>query len=370
MRRSRCLSFPLLVGLTLPAAAAAQPAATELPAADVPPPGRDQAAPDPPPAWAPFPSSLAGRGGYDDLRGLGSLGGPAPPGLFGSRVAYGASWYPNQPVAGQPTSLGFVRQDLALSAPAWRDEADAVTWSAHVRANLYDTDAVLPDSGRAFPDALWNVGVGASYLHRFDNGWAAGGTVNVGSASDRPFGAWRDMTVGVGGFVRIPTSDRSGWMLGAMYSATGEVPFPIPIVSYAWQPSDEFGMNVGLPLSVRWRPTEDWLFDLSYTPIRSVHARAGYRLADGLGLYGGFDWSNEVYLLSDRPDDRERLYYYEKTLSAGLRYDLGPTSAVDLAGGYAFDRFYFTGRQWSDQQHDRVDVGNGPFLSLRVQFRY
>lgn len=369
MRRFCCLGFPLLVCLVLPAVAPAQSDTTELPTTEIPPAGPDVPPAEPRP-WVPFPTSLAGRGGYDDLRGLGSLGGLAQPGLFGSRVSYGATWYPSQPVTGQPTNLGFVRQDLSLSAPAWRDESDAVTWSAHVRANIYDTAAVLSDSGRAFPDTLWNVGFGASYLHRFDNGWSAGGMVNLGSASDRPFNSFRDLTVGVGGFLRIPTSERSGWMLGATYSVTGEAPFPIPIVSYSWQPSDEFGMNIGLPFSIRWRPVEDLLFDLSYTPIRNVHARIGYRLMDGLGVYGGFDWTNEAYLLADRVDDRERLFYYEKTLSTGLRYDLSPTSAVDLSGGYAFDRFYFTGRQWSDQQHDRIDVGNGLFLSLRLQLRY
>jgi hypothetical protein len=129
-------------------------------------------------------------------------------------------------------------------------------------------------------------------------------------------------------------------------------------------------MNIGLPFSVRWRPIEDLLFDLSYTPVRSVHARVSYRIMDGLGVYGGFDWNNEAYLLADRPDNRERFFYYEKTLSTGVRYDFSPSSAIDLAGGYAFDRFYFQGRQWSDKWQDHIDVGNGLYLSLRVQVRY
>jgi hypothetical protein len=355
----RFFSFPLLVALLVPVAASAQP-----PAPDAPTPAWET-----PTQWAPFPTALNGTGGYGGLRGFdpGTLG---TGGLFGGQARYGAAWYPSQPVAGQPTNLGFLRQELGVSAPGWRDETDAVLFSAHLRANLYDTDAVLPTTGRTFPDSLWNVGFGTTYMHQFENGWSAGGMLNVGSASDRPFDSLRDMAIGVGGFLRIPTSERSGWLLGAMYSATGEVPFPIPIVSYSWQPSQEFGMNVGLPFSVRWRPVEDLMFDLSYTPIRTVHARASYRIMDGLGVYGGFDWSNEVYLLSDRADDRERFFYYEKTLSTGVRYDLGPMSAIDLSGGYAFDRFYFTGRQWSDQQHDRIDVGNGLFLALRVQMRY
>jgi hypothetical protein len=361
----RLLSFPILVAVLAPVAATAQAPVTELPPTEVIGP-----VDEPPARWAPFPTALSSNGGYGGLRGLDSLGGLGQPGLFGAQARYGVTWYPSQPVAGQPTNLGFVRQDLSLSAPAWRDETDSVSFSTHLRANLYDTDAVLPNSMRPFPDALYNIGFGTTYMHQFDNGWSAGGMLNVGSASDRPFDSWRDMAIGVGGFLRIPTSDRSGWLLGAMYSATGELPFPIPIVSYHWQPNDEFSMNIGLPFSVRWRPIEDLLFDLSYTPIRSVHARVSYRLMDGLGVYGGFDWNNDAYLLADRPDNKERFFYYEKTLSTGVRYDISPATAIDLSGGYAFDRFYFQGRQWSDKWNDRIDVGNGLFLSLRVQVRY
>ena len=297
------------------------------------------------------------------------MGGSNDAGLFGVRANYSSIFMPQQPVANQPTNLGFVRQDFSVSAPTWRNDTDSVVLSAHVRSTLYATEAILPDSGREFPNSLWNVGFGFSYMHTFD-GWSAGGMLNIGSVSDRPFNSLREVNIGVGSFVRIPTSERSGWMIGAMYSATGELPFPIPMLAYSWQPNEEFGMNIGLPFSVRWRPVEDWLFDFSYVPIRSVHARATFRIADGLGIYGGFDWTNDSYLLADRLNNKDRLFYYKKSVSIGVRYDIGPSSAIDLSGGYAFDRFYFDGRQWSDNQHDRIDVANSLFLALRFQLRF
>ena len=41
-----------------------------------------------------------------------------------------------------------------------------------------------------------------------------------------------------------------------------------------------------------------------------------------------------------------------------------------LAAGYSFNRFFFEGRQFSDNHLDRVDVGNGPFLSLRLDIKF
>jgi hypothetical protein len=318
----------------------------------------------------PFPTALGGfGGGFGGLRGLGTVGGLGGGGLFDVRANFSLLWMPDQPVANQPTNLGFIRQEFSLSAPAWRNETDSVSMSAHVRSTNYSTSAILPDSGQAFPESLYNIGFGLNYIHMFD-GWTAGGMLNFGSASDRPFNSIRELNLGIGGFVRIPTSATSGWMLGAMYSATGELPFPIPIVAYSWQPSEQFGMNIGLPFSIRWRPIDDWLFDVAYVPVRTIHARATYRVSEDIGLYGGFDWSNDAYLLANRADDKDRLFYYEKTLSLGVRYDFGSTIAVDLSGGYAFDRLYFNGQQWSDNQHDRIDVGNSLFLAFRFQLRY
>jgi hypothetical protein len=330
--------------------------------------------PTPPerPLFDPFPTALGnGAGGYSGLMGgFGGAGGLGGTGIAAPRINYAAVWYPDQPVRGQNTDLGMVRQELSLASPIWRDGPDALVVNVHVRSVLFNTDAVLPDSGRDFPNSLWNIGMGLTYTHAFQNGWTAGAMVNVGSASDQPFSTWNEVNVGVGGFVRIPVGERNAWMIGAMYSPLGELPFPIPMVAFLWRPTEEFSMNIGLPFSIRWRPTEDLLLECSYVPIRTVHARATYRLAEGIGIYGGYDWSNEAYFLADREDVKERFFYYEQKVSAGVRFNLGEHAALDFSAGYAFDRFFFTGRQWSDNSHDRVNVGNGAFLGARFQWRF
>jgi hypothetical protein len=148
------------------------------------------------------------------------------------------------------------------------------------------------------------------------------------------------------------------------------LPIPVPGVAYLYQPSPEFRAVLGLPLMLMYRPMDDLTLDFSYMLIRTVHAAATYRLCPPVRIYLAYDWSNESYFLVPRLSDDDRLFYYDMRLTTGVRAVLGPHAAIDFAGGYVFDRFYFEGQHFSDNQLNRVDVGNGPFIGLRAEFRY
>jgi hypothetical protein len=365
---------PLVLLLALPAPRVRAQGGAESPPPPAPAPVEGQ--PDQPPQPGPAPAEGSGQdaGPRADLApgsglGFSPLFNPAV-GHAPLRADYRVTWFPDEPVAGQPTRLGYVQNDLGLLFPIYQDGCNEWTGSAHVRDEIFHTGAVLPDSGRPFPDDLWNVRLGTAYRHLFDNGWIAGGSVSVGSASNRPFHSIDEMTAGVNAFLRVPQGEHNAWLFSLNYSPTSELAFPIPGVAYVWQPSDQFCANIGLPLQIVYRPLDDLTFDVSYMLVRTIHARATYRLSPLFLVYGGFDWANESYFLADRVDTRERFFYYDKRLSAGLRANLGRHASLDLAGGYVFDRFYFQGRSYSDSQNDRVTVGDGPFVSLQLLTRW
>ena len=87
-------------------------------------------------------------------------------------------------------------------------------------------------------------------------------------------------------------------------------------------------------------------------------------------LFGAFNWSNEAHFLADRMDNSDRFYSFEKRITGGMQFDLIWRLRLELAAGYAFDRFYFVGKQYSDRNNDRVNVGAGVFgaIQLRLQF--
>jgi hypothetical protein len=301
--------------------------------------------------------------------GLSNLLGPAV-GHLVPRVDYQATWFPEVPVRAQPTNLSEERQNLLATCPIWQDPCNEWAATLHVRSELYQTSAVLPATGMPFPPDLWNIGLGASYRHLFDNGWIAGGGMSIGSASDKPFHSIDEMTMGVNAFLRIPQGEHNAWLFSLAYSPTSELNFPIPGVAFLWQPVDYLRINVGLPFAVWYRPTEDLTLEASYMLIRSVHAKATYRVFGCWRVYGGYDFSNEGYFLADRPDIRDRFFAYDQHLSAGVQYLLGRQAVLDLCTGYVFDRFFFEGRQFSSNNLNRVNVGDGTFLSLRFDYRF
>jgi hypothetical protein len=285
-------------------------------------------------------------------------------------ASYRVTWFPSASVPGQPTDLSAVREDFRWSCPLWRDESQTFGLTASVRNVLTDTSVVLPATGQPFPDNLWDVRLGFNYKYLFANGWTTGVAFDFGSASDHPFDALRDLTLGFSTFLRIPVGEHNAWLFTLTYSPTGELDFPVPGVAFYWQPSDSFNATIGIPTKVVWRPAEDVLLEASYMPLTTVTAKAAWRIWGGVSVYAAYEMGNESYFLSERQDDRERFFYYDQRVIGGVKLQFGPHCSVDLFSGYAFDRFYFEGDSFSDRHDNRIDVADSPLGSLMVEIRY
>jgi hypothetical protein len=288
------------------------------------------------------------------------------------RTEYGLTVYPDEPVRGQPTDLAITQHRLSLSTPLAQDPQDE--WSASVSLRFQETDtrAVLPDTGDRFPPELWDARLGLTYRHRFEHDRIAGGNLTVGSPSDRPFASEDEVVVRATAFLRVPARQHDAWLLTLNYSNHQEVlsGVPVPGIAYLHAPSDRLRVIIGVPFTaLDVRPLERTTLQLTYIPLRRVRARAMYEVLPPLRVYAGFDWDHEFHLRASRPDPEDRLFYYEKRLTAGLRFDLRHVG-VEVAGGYAFDRFAFEGESYSDRHDHRIDVADGPFLTARASVRF
>lgn len=291
-------------------------------------------------------------------------------GYDNSPLRYRVLWAPAQSVKGQPTNFAWTQQEANLMVPLSITELHSLALFGNIRTDLISTDAILPDSGRPFPSILWNIRGGVNYKRVFSNGWTGGGSVNIGSASDVPFGESRDVNLGGLVFVRIPHRERNAWNLSLVYSPMSQIPYPAPLVAYEWRPSDSFTANLGLPFQITYRPTELWTLDFSYVLMTTVHAQGSYQFHENYRFSGGFDWQNQSWFLNDRTDSKERLFLYDKRLAVSLQSTSFKYLTLDFSTGYLFDRFYFTGRNYNDQDHDRVDIGNGIFASIQAWLRW
>jgi len=222
------------------------------------------------------------------------------------------------------------------------------------------------------PGDLWEIKFGPTYRHKFDNGWIAGLNVTVGSASNRPFHSMDEVTARATAFLRMPQGERNAWIFTLNYSNYSEyfAGLPVPGIDFLYSPNDNFTLVFGFPFtSLEWKPFEKLTLQVNYVPVRTVKAKVTYEIFQPLRVWVGFDWDDDWYLRANRTDTGDRLFYYEKRLTGGIRFDLRHVG-FEVSGGYAFDRFYFEADKYSERNDNRIDIHSGPFVIGKISLRF
>ena len=295
----------------------------------------------------------------------------APTGLDGVvPFGYSALWEPRRDVRDSDRRFGYFRQDAAVRFPVYNQGPDLLVGGVGVRNTLFSGDAVFP-SGRDMPDSLWDVRGSLLYLRQLDAGWAAGGSVTVGSPSDKPFHSAAEVVPTVNAFLRVPAArEPDAWLFALFYSPVGEIRFPVPAAAYLWNPSDNFHLTLGLPLAVTWKPTDTLRIDAGYIPLRRVKAQVTWTVREGVEAFGGYEWTNDAYLYAGRLDGKEQLFLYEMRVPGGVRLFLREHWVADLAAGWAFQREVFNARTYGDRGDDRFRSDSGVFGQARLAYRF
>jgi hypothetical protein len=267
----------------------------------------------------------------------------------------------------------LTEHDFRLIVPLDQDEREEWFLNARVGVMLFDGSAILPDTCERLPDSLWDLRLGVTYRRSLEDGGIAGGNFTIGSPSDRPFHDIEEMSFDAVGFWSIPQGEGQAWVLLLGYSNVREfLPnVPLPGAGYLLAAGADDYLFIGLPLTAfRHELFDDFFVEGHYFLTRFVQAKVEYRITEQLRLHAGFDWDNRRFLRDDRKDYEDQLQYYEKRALAGLRWDITEDAHVDLAGGYAFDRFFFEGEDYDDRGDNRIDISGGPIAQLSVAIRF
>ncbi len=296
-----------------------------------------------------------------------------PPGITGA-APFGESalWAPKNKFNNVPGSyFAEFRQDASIGGPLYSDDRNTLIGFIDARNELLHTNAFLKDSGRPFPNQLWELVGGLSYSHQTDNGWTMGGSASIGSPSDRPFQSLREVVPSLNGFARMPAArEGDAWLFSVSWVPVSLIRFPLPGVAYEWNPSEQLQVVAGVPFSIVWKPTDRFRFDMGYMPPFQTRAQATYRMFDNVDVFAGFESINEAYLLDDRSHWRDFFYSYEKRLPAGVRFRFGEHCLLDVSGGYLFDRIYFTSRTFTEESRDRIHVAPSAFGMVRFALTF
>jgi len=184
---------------------------------------------------------------------------------------YRFTYYSDRKVKDQEAHFQLSEHRLSLILPLYQDSANEWVLAAKGLFQDIDTQARFPDTGGRFPSELWDVSVGLSYRHKFDNGWTGGLAATVGSASDEPFHSVDEMYFRVVGLLRVPQGERNSWIFTLIYASDEEIfglTVPVPGIAYAWVPSDRFRAVIGFPFStIQFKPVESVTLDAEYFPF-------------------------------------------------------------------------------------------------------
>ncbi|QDU90984.1 hypothetical protein Pla175_43990 [Pirellulimonas nuda] len=279
-------------------------------------------------------------------------------------------WIGPQNVRSQPGDWSQAGQQINLAAPIFIAPEGGNLWLAtgSVDHTSIGATAVLPDSGLPVPDDLWKVQAGAMNIRDLENGWKTVAILTVGYASDQPFTSLRDATFTAIGGLEVPRGERDAWSFSLFYSPTSQLPFPLPGVAYIWRPNDQFTANLGVPFSLRYRPTERFSVVASYFPLTNVNILARQELTDAWSLYGGYQVVNETYWLADRAERNERFYLFDQRVKVGLQRSLLAGLTLDLSAGYVFDRQAFQADGFSDNRRDEIAIDPSAFGALQLSW--
>jgi hypothetical protein len=265
----------------------------------------------------------------------------------------------------------MVRLEAATPIPILRDQDDLLVAGVRVRSLLFQTKAILPDTGRPFPRQLWDITTGFNYIRQFGDGVSAGLLARFGSDSDKPFHSLYELTPGLSGFVRFPAAvEPDYWQVSLTYYPTLISAYPLPGIVYEWNPDPDLRIGIGVPFSLFWRPHPLVNLDVSYLPLAQLTARLNFDPRPGFRAYAGYDWHTEGYFLTDRPNRSDLFFVEEMRVLGGVRYTAAGRVALDLSAGYGFDRRFGMGRNPLSLSYDRLRVGGGGFgaASLLVFF--
>ncbi len=285
----------------------------------------------------------------------------------------GMTWYPEQNTNQPGTTLAMERAYFQGAVPLYHTGAETFMLTAHVDTTSIQTKAILPTTMQSFPTQLFNVALGVNYFHSYDNGNVGGIVFDMGTASDKPFQSGRDMLASGTAFLLMPQDEKSAWFIGANASTNSQVLYGIPIPGggYFYHPSEDFQAIVGFPFSVvSWKPARDWQLQYVWAFLTTMHARAVYQPTAAWQLYTGFDWTNENWRLAERVNERDHFFYYEKKLATGLLWWFKPNVGLEVAGGWAFDRYFTEVHGFRLVGDNTVYIGSGPYLSAQIDIRF
>ena len=222
------------------------------------------------------------------------------------------------------------------------------------------------------PDQLTDQSLGIAMPVAKFGDWIVGASLGLGYAGDTPFSdgdAWYPKgTLSV--FRLFNDTDALVFALDYDRNRTFAPDVPLPGIAYTRRVARDFYFVFGLPVtSLEWRPDDRLRVELVYTIVDTFDASVGYRVVNGLTLFGNLEARREAFFLDGLPANHDRLFFEQRRAELGVRWEPKKGVTFNVAGGYAFGQEFSTG--FDGRNTDLVtDVSDEPYFRIGLDLRF
>lgn len=295
-----------------------------------------------------------GGGSLAAFGGLNAMGSPLP--LF----SYEARWSPGERGADLNEHKGNV------SMPVYRNQTDVLALSL-AGSQLHLGETLRLTSGREAPSTLTRYELGAQFSKKLEEKRSWGLRGSIGYAGDQPSSPGKDSTYSLIANYGYP-GEKGYWSLFGYMSNNSPILnyFPLPGVAYFYK-SQNFTGVFGFPiLSMQWTPVNPWAYSVSlFGPTFQMEASYGHR--DDLQFFVNYGFSIQSYIPSEREQKKERLYFREQKLVAGVRTLIFKKTMLELQAGRVMDRSLYMGKSFLKRDTNFASLPDDWFMNLALK---
>lgn len=189
-------------------------------------------------------------------------------------------------------------------------------------------------------NALHNQSMGLGAKKDFESGASLSLFASYATASDHPYGSPRNSWIEGGFIYKSPQTENRSWIFAVNQSNNRGIENgkPFPYFGVMYEPDPEFTALYGFPfLRLRWGIPDALKTTWNLTPF-GTRLDLEKNLRDHFVLNVFMEASVRSYLLDQRLDENDRIYYHEVTLEASLKKNVTKTTGVVFGVGYSFER--------------------------------
>lgn len=232
-----------------------------------------------------------------------------------------------------------------------------------------DNQANFIETGESLPDELYDFSAGLLFREQLDNGWTLGGSIRLGSSSDKLFDSFDEVYLHSQVFLRVPHLEYTSWIFIAGVNTDWKYPI-YPGIAYAFPISHRAYMMIGFPvLATGGNITDKLAFSALFVPGRS-NVQLDYALTDRVTPYIGYTARSRFFSRADRDDNDDKIRLSDSRVFAGTTIKVLKRGMIDVRGGYAFDRDFGEGDDYDERKDNTIDIENAAFASFGYQLTF